>query len=75
MATVIPANHARFQLSEVAAAVGGTVTGADLEIDGIAIDSRAVTPGALFVALRGEQHDGAKFVPDAVRAGAGALLV
>ncbi len=38
-------------------------------------DSRAVTPGALYACLRGEHFDGHAFAPDAVAAGATALLV
>ena len=41
----------------------------------IVIDSRAVTPGALFVALRGEHQDGHRFVDDALQRGAAAALV
>ncbi|MBV9280894.1 MAG: UDP-N-acetylmuramoyl-tripeptide--D-alanyl-D-alanine ligase, partial [Chloroflexi bacterium] len=50
---------------------------ADLErpIATVSIDSRAVTPGSLFVALQGERVDGHRFVPDALRAGACACLV
>ena len=40
-----------------------------------AIDSRQVTPGALFIALPGEQHDGHDFVGEAFQAGAGYALV
>ena len=42
---------------------------------GASVDSRAVTPGTLFVALRGEHTDGHRFVADALRAGAAAALV
>ena len=42
---------------------------------GVAIDSRAVRPGNLFVALRGPNFDGHAFAAEAVAAGAGALLV
>jgi UDP-N-acetylmuramoyl-tripeptide--D-alanyl-D-alanine ligase len=42
---------------------------------GAAVDSRQVLPGALFVALPGEHTDGHRFLSDAVRAGAAALLV
>jgi UDP-N-acetylmuramoyl-tripeptide--D-alanyl-D-alanine ligase len=75
MATAIPNNQVRFRLSDVAEAVAGSLFGTDSEIEGVAIDSRAVTQGALFVAVRGEQHDGAKFIPAAVQQGAVALLV
>src|SRR5712692_663981 len=38
------------------------------------IDSREVKPGGLFVALRGEQHDGHVFIPQAVERGATGIL-
>lgn len=41
----------------------------------VAVDSRRVAPGAIFVALPGEHHDGHDFVDDAVARGAAALLV
>ncbi len=41
----------------------------------VVIDSRAVTPGALFVALPGEHADGHDFAAGAVEAGAAAVLV
>ena len=44
-------------------------------IRGAAVDSRLVQPGELFVALPGERTDGHRFLDDAVRAGAAALLV
>jgi UDP-N-acetylmuramoyl-tripeptide--D-alanyl-D-alanine ligase len=37
-------------------------------------DSREVKPGGLFVALRGEQHDGHVFIPQAVERGASGIL-
>ncbi|TVQ51190.1 MAG: UDP-N-acetylmuramoyl-L-alanyl-D-glutamate--2,6-diaminopimelate ligase [Phycisphaerales bacterium] len=37
-------------------------------------DSRAVTPGSLFIARPGETHDGRDFLDDAIRAGAVAIL-
>lgn len=45
-----------------------------VEIHGIAHDSRAVEPGDLFVAWRGERHDGRSFAPQAVGRGAAAVL-
>ena len=44
-------------------------------VTGVAIDSRRVTPGDLFVALAGERADGADFADDALAAGAAAALV
>ena len=48
---------------------------ADPGIGGIAIDSRAVAPGDLFVALRGENADGHDYLAQAASLGAVALLV
>ena len=44
-------------------------------VTGVAVDSRRVTPGDLFVALAGERADGADFADDALAAGAAAALV
>jgi UDP-N-acetylmuramoyl-L-alanyl-D-glutamate--2,6-diaminopimelate ligase len=44
-------------------------------VTAITIDSRAVTPGALFVALRGAQSDGHEYVAQAVAKGAIAVVV
>lgn len=41
----------------------------------VRIDSRAVAPGDLFIAIRGEVHDGHRFVPAAAAAGARGALV
>src|SRR6266849_1966030 len=51
----------------------GFVAQGDLEIANVAYDSRKISPGALFVAIRGEKTDGNKFVADA--AGRGAVAV
>ena len=45
-----------------------------LEIGGIVSDSRAVKPGFLFVAVPGTKADGLAFVPQALAAGASAIL-
>ena len=44
------------------------------EISAVAYDSRTVVPGAVFVAIRGEQADGNRFVGDAVARGAAAVV-
>jgi len=47
----------------------------NVEVHGISIDSRTVQLGELFVAIRGETHDGHDFVEAAFQAGAGFALV
>lgn len=44
-------------------------------VNGLAIDSRSVEPGAAFVAFSGERADGHRYVEDALRAGARAILI
>lgn len=46
----------------------------DVEISGLTADSRSVTPGSLFVAIRGTSTDGHPFIPQALEAGAAAIV-
>ena len=63
------------RLADVARWTGGRLHGDDVVLDAVSTDSRSPSPGALFVALRGERHDAHDYV-DAARAnGACALLV
>ena len=55
--------------------VGRGVPGDDPWITGVAIDSRKIKRGDLFIAYRGETTDGHRFVADAVAAGAAAVVV
>jgi UDP-N-acetylmuramoyl-L-alanyl-D-glutamate--2,6-diaminopimelate ligase len=48
--------------------------GLDGPCTGVVYDSRAVTPGSVFVALQGLRADGAVFAPQAVAAGAAAIV-
>ncbi|MEU6233344.1 UDP-N-acetylmuramoyl-tripeptide--D-alanyl-D-alanine ligase [Kitasatospora sp. NPDC047058] len=64
-------------LAEVAAAVGGTLDGADpaTQVTGpVEVDSRKVRPGCLFAAFVGERVDGHDYAAQAVAAGAVAVL-
>ncbi|WP_406197717.1 UDP-N-acetylmuramoyl-tripeptide--D-alanyl-D-alanine ligase [Kitasatospora sp. NBC_01560] len=64
-------------LAEVAAAVGGTLDGADpaTRVTGpVEVDSRKVGPGCLFAAFAGEHVDGHDYAAQAVAAGAVAVL-
>ncbi len=65
----------RRTLAELAALLAVAPLGADAVVTGAAIDSRAVRPGDLFVALPGERVDGHDFVADAAARGAAAALV
>lgn len=47
----------------------------DLEIQGLAVDSRKVVPGSVFVAISGAQADGHDFITKAIDAGAKVLVV
>jgi len=59
--------------SEIAAATGGELVGPDVEVDGVAIDSRSIGPGQLFVPIVAER-DGHDFIDVARAAGATATL-
>jgi len=64
----------RFRAADLAAAVGGALHGeSDVEVDGVAIDSRLVHGGELFVPIVA-QRDGHEFVAAAIAAGAAAVL-
>jgi len=77
MATAIPANRAALTVEEILGATRGALVrpGSARAIAGITTDSRAVGPGSLFVALRGESHDGHRFVEVAAERGAAAAIV
>ncbi|MEB3735060.1 UDP-N-acetylmuramoyl-L-alanyl-D-glutamate--2,6-diaminopimelate ligase [Halopseudomonas pachastrellae] len=49
------------------------LTRADTEIQGLALDSRQVKAGDLFLACAGRQHDGRRYIEQAVAAGAVAV--
>ncbi len=58
-----------------ALAISARREGANVWFDGVNTDSRAVHPGQLFVAIRGERFDGHEFVAKAFERGAVAALV
>lgn len=63
----------RFTTTDIATATGGEEFGRTVEVDGAAIDSRALVPGQLFVPVVAER-DGHGFIGQAVAAGAPAYL-
>jgi UDP-N-acetylmuramoyl-tripeptide--D-alanyl-D-alanine ligase len=54
---------------------GQLLSGTCAEITQVSTDSRKITPGTLFVALKGERFDGHDFVVNAIEVGASAVLV
>ena len=61
-------------LKEIAAVCGGTYFGdsskLDLEVTGVAIDSRKIEEGFLFVPIKGARVDGHNFIPQVMEKGA-----
>ncbi|MDR0468870.1 MAG: UDP-N-acetylmuramoyl-L-alanyl-D-glutamate--2,6-diaminopimelate ligase, partial [Peptococcaceae bacterium] len=47
----------------------------NMEIGAVKTDSRAIEAGDIFVALKGEYHDGHDFIPQALRNGATAVIL
>lgn len=66
---------ASFAASEVAGLFGGPLGNAPAEFGAVSTDTRSLQPGSLFVALRGENHDGTRFLEDARAKGATAAVV
>lgn len=46
----------------------------DIQVQSMTLDSRHVSPGALFIAIQGHQLDGRQYIPQAIDAGAVAVL-
>ena len=65
-----------WRTAEILAATGGKVLrdGGKTRFGEIVTDSTKVKTGSVFVALKGERHDGHRFVGDAVRRGAGCVI-
>ncbi|MGL4724703.1 MAG: UDP-N-acetylmuramoyl-tripeptide--D-alanyl-D-alanine ligase [Scandinavium sp.] len=62
-------------LSQIADILNGELLGNDVTIDAVTTDTRKLTPGCLFVALKGDRFDAHDFAEQAKAGGAGALLV
>ncbi|MGY3926200.1 UDP-N-acetylmuramoyl-tripeptide--D-alanyl-D-alanine ligase [Aeromonas simiae] len=63
------------QLSDIAAAIDARLIGEDCPVSAVSTDTRQLSHGSLFVALRGERFDAHDFCEQAMAAGASALLV
>ena len=62
-------------LSQAAQALNATMSGVDVHFSAVSTDTRSIQQGDLFIALKGENFDGAKFVAQAAQAGAVAAVV
>ncbi len=63
------------RLTKLIAGGDAALLGPDGDITGITADSRKVEPGFLFVAIPGTAHDGRKFIDEAIKRGAAAVLM
>jgi UDP-N-acetylmuramoyl-tripeptide--D-alanyl-D-alanine ligase len=63
------------RLSEAAAAMGGRLIGDDVVFDSVSTDSRDIVAGQLFIALRGEKYDAARFASRTLEQGAAGVVV
>jgi UDP-N-acetylmuramoyl-tripeptide--D-alanyl-D-alanine ligase len=66
-----------FSAADAVRWTGGRLAGgaADARFDAVSIDTRSLSRGAFFVAIRGENHDAHGFLAAALDAGAAGLLV
>ena len=46
----------------------------DIPISGISINSSDITPGELYIAIKGSNYDGHEFIPEAIKNGASAVI-
>ena len=65
----------KMMLSEIGNTINGEHVGSDVEISSVSIDTRAIQPGELYVAIKGHQFDGNEFVDKAESAGATAAIL
>ena len=75
MNQVETSNSFTMMLNEVATILSAEMVGGDIKVKGISTDTRTIKGGELFVALKGPNFDGHKFVKQAMDKGAVACLV
>jgi len=63
------------RLNAIALWTHGRLLGADVDVTGVAIDTRKLEPGDLFAAFKGERADGHDYLAQALARGATAALV
>lgn len=61
-------------LSDIASVLNGADDFPKVKLTGVSIDSRSIEPGNVFIAVRGANFDGHRFILDAIAAGASAII-
>lgn len=64
----------RLPLSTCAASLNAQLKGDDIDLRNVSIDTRTMEPGDVYVAIRGDQFDGHRFIDDALAKGASAIV-
>ncbi|WP_233981041.1 UDP-N-acetylmuramoyl-tripeptide--D-alanyl-D-alanine ligase [Pectobacterium versatile] len=65
----------RVSLQQLATVLNAQLIGENIDIEDVSTDTRKLSSGCLFVALKGEKFDAHDYAADAVKGGAAALLV
>ncbi|UCF30111.1 MAG: UDP-N-acetylmuramoyl-tripeptide--D-alanyl-D-alanine ligase [bacterium] len=68
----------RFRMEDILQGTGGTLISSaegGRSFEGISTDSRTIGPGHVFIAIRGQSHDGHDYLRDAWKKGAGLAIV
>jgi UDP-N-acetylmuramoyl-tripeptide--D-alanyl-D-alanine ligase len=75
--TRVPHTGSSLTVTDVLAATGGMLLSGDESVifEPVEIDSRTLQPGALFVAIRGDNHDGHAFLSEVIKRGARGVVV
>lgn len=62
-------------LSKLAINSSGELDGVDIQFSSVAIDTRTVTQGDLFVAIKGDRFDGHEFIQKAIDSGCSSFVI
>ena len=64
-------------IDDILTATGGELLSGERysSFEGVSIDSRNISKSDLFVAIKGERHDGHRFIPDVITAGIRGMII
>jgi UDP-N-acetylmuramoyl-tripeptide--D-alanyl-D-alanine ligase len=62
-------------MSDIASVTGGELSGRDIPVHGVSIDTRTIQAGDLFVAIKGESFDGHDYISMAIEKGCAGVVV